>query len=222
MGIMTSSFVNSLATWAYTGGRTPITMSFGLASYDFTNGTFSYLGKKGNSVLENIGYGLGAMANLADLGKVGELYLNTEKKDIINHSAILEKNGNVLISEGPGKNWIEPKGTIDHYLNRFLGGSGATNEYPIHGDNMFIKNVNVTTIKNYGKVLDFLTRKGNGIVPYSFLYSACSTHTGLALNLAGIPTLFLHPYTVQTSVWLWNAGVTPALINNSYHLQNYR
>ena len=29
-------------------------------------------------------------------------------------------------------------------------------------------------------------------------------------------------YTVQASVWLWNNGITPSLINNSYHLQNYR
>ena len=125
-----------------------------------------------------------------------------------------------IISIGPGKNWIEPKGTIDHYLNRLLGGSGATNEYPIHGNDLTIKHVNTSTIKNYGKVLDFLTRRGNGILPYSFLYSSCSTHTGLALNLAGIPTLFIHPYTVQASVWLWNQGITPALIINSYHLQN--
>ena len=44
------------------------------------------------------------------------------------------------------------------------------------------RNVNATTIKNYGKVLDFLTKKGKGIVPYSFLYSSCSTHMGLALK----------------------------------------
>ena len=220
-GIMSSSFVNSVGTHIYTGGQTPVSISFGVGSYDFTNNKWGFLGKKGNSALENIGYGLGAMANLADLGKAGNLLLNTEKKDVINHSAILDENGNRIISQGPGKNWIEPKGTIDHYLNRFLGGSGATNEYPIHGDNMIIKNVNVTTIKNYGKVLDFLTQRGKGVLPYSFLYSSCSTHTGLALNLAGIPTLFIHPYTVQASVWLWNAGITPALINNSYHLQNW-
>lgn len=80
--------------------------------------------------------------------------------------------------------------------------------------------INTSIIKNYGKVLDALTKRGNGILPYSFLYSSCSTHTGLALNMAGVPTLFIHPYTVQASVWLWNQGITPALINNSYHLQN--
>ena len=220
-GIISASFVNSVGTHIYTGGQTPVSMSLGVASYDFTNGSFGYLGKKGNKWYENLGYGLGAMANLADLGKTGNMLLNTEKKDVINHSAILDENGDRIISEGPGKNWIEPKNTIDHYLNRFLGGSGATNEYPIHGDNMIIKNVNIMTIKNYGKALDFLTQRGNGVLPYSFLYSSCSTHTGLALNLARIPTLFIHPYTVQASVWLWNAGITPALINNSYHLQNW-
>ena len=42
-------------------------MSFGVASYNFTSGEWGYLGKKGNSALENIGYGLGALANLSDI-----------------------------------------------------------------------------------------------------------------------------------------------------------
>jgi hypothetical protein len=197
-------------------------VSFGIGSYDFANNKWGFLGKKGNKWYENLGYGLGTLANLKDIGKTGNLLLNTEKKDIINHSAILDENGKIIISEGPGKNWIEPKGAFAHYLNRFLGGSGATNKYPVYGEDMVIKNMNVTTIKNYGKVLNFLTRTGDGVIPYSFLYSSCSTHTGLALNLAGIPTLFIHPYTVQASVWLWNTGITPALINNSYYLQKNR
>lgn len=222
IGIAGGSLVNSVGTWAYTEGKTEISISFGAASFNFNRGSFGYLFKKGNSTMENIGYGLGAMANLADLGETGKLLLNTEKKDIINHSAILDENGNVIISEGPGKNWIEPKGSVDHYLNRTLGGSGATNRYPVLGENVTINKVNLTAIKTYGKVLDFLTKNGDGILPYSFVYSSCSTHTGLALNLAGIPTLFIHPYTVQGSVWLWNKSITPSIINNSYHLQNQR
>ena len=35
-------------------------------SFDFTNGTVGYLGQKGNTVLENIGYSFGALANLTD------------------------------------------------------------------------------------------------------------------------------------------------------------
>lgn len=215
-----SSFMNSLGTSMYTGGMSPVSISFGFASYNITNNEWGWLFKFGNKWYENVGYGLGAMANLADLGTTGNLFLNTERKDIINHSAILDENNNSIISIGPGKEWIEPKGFIDHYLNRFLGGSGATNKYEIAGINMTIKNVNTTAVKTYGRILDFLTREGNGILPYSFLYSSCSTHTGLALNLAGIPTLFIHPYTVQASVWLWNNGITPALIHNSYLFQN--
>lgn len=81
--------------------------------------------------------------------------------------------------------------------------------------------MNITTVNLYAKMLNSLTKNDNGVLPYSFLYSSCSTHTGLALNLAGIPTLFIHPYTVQASVWLWNNGYTPAILNNSYYLQNY-
>ena len=220
LSLVTSSYINSLGTNFYTGGLTPISISFGFASYNVTNNEWGRLFKSGDKWYENVGYGLGAMANLADLGTTGNLFLNTERKDIINHSAILDENNNSIISIGPGKEWIEPKGFIDHYLNRFLGGSGATNKYEIAGINMTIKNVNTTAVKTYGRILDFLTREGNGILPYSFLYSSCSTHTGLALNLAGIPTLFIHPYTVQASVWLWNNGITPALIHNSFFLQN--
>ena len=75
----------------------------------------------------------------------------------------MDENNNSIISIGPGKEWIEPKGFIDHYLNRFLGGSGATNKYEIAGINMTIKNVNTTAVKTYGRILDFLTREGNGI-----------------------------------------------------------
>ena len=65
-----SSLINSVGTWAYTGGQTPISISFGVASYDFTNGTFGYLGKKGNKRHENFGYGLGSLANLKDLNDI--------------------------------------------------------------------------------------------------------------------------------------------------------
>ncbi len=84
-----ASFVNSVGTHIYIGGQTPISISFGVASYDFTNNEWGYLGKKGNKWYENLGYGLGTMANLADLGKTGNMLLNTEKKDVINVSAIL-------------------------------------------------------------------------------------------------------------------------------------
>lgn len=219
LSLMASSLINSVGTNIYTGGQTPVSINFGFGSYDFTNNKWGFLFKKGNEWYENLGYGLGFMANLSDFGRKGDLFLNTERNDIINHSSILDENNNTIVSIGPWKNWIKTKGIIDLYINRFLGGSSATNRYPIHGDNMIIQNVNTTIIKAYGKLLDFLTNEGNGILPYSFLFSSCSTHTGLALNLSGVPTLFIHPYTVQASVWLWNMGITPFIIRNSYFFQ---
>lgn len=220
-GLAASSLSNSLGMNIITNGAIPISINFGIGSYDFSNGDWGFLGEKGNKWFENMGYGLGAFANLADLGKSGDLFLNTEKKDVINHSAILESDGvTPIISQGPRANWLPVKGTVDHYFNRLIGGNFAQNTYDVKGVNMVIKGVNVASIRNYGKVLTYLCDKN--LVPYSFLYSSCSTHTGLALNLAGIPTLFLHPYTVQASVWLWNIGVTPALINNSHQLNNIK
>jgi RHS repeat-associated protein len=69
LGIAGASLTNSVGTYAYTGGQTDIGMSFGVASYNFTQGEWGYLGKKGNTALENIGYGLGAVANMFDLYK---------------------------------------------------------------------------------------------------------------------------------------------------------
>ncbi len=39
-------------------------MSVSIASFDFTTGTFGYLGKKGNKWYENLGYGLGTLPTL--------------------------------------------------------------------------------------------------------------------------------------------------------------
>lgn len=220
-GLAASSLSNSIGMNIITSGAIPISINFGIGSYDFSSGDWGFLGEKGNKWFENMGYGLGAFANLADLGKSGELFLNTEKKDVINHSAILESDGvTPIISQGPRTNWLPTKGAAGHYFNRLIGGNFAQNSYDVKGVNMVIKGVNVASIRNYGRVLTYLCDKN--LIPYSFLYSSCSTHTGLALNLAGIPTLFLHPYTVQASVWLWNIGVTPALINNSHQLNNIK
>ena len=66
LGIMASSAVNSLGQLIYTSGESDIVVSCGVASINITTGEFGYLGKKGNSVLDNIGYGLGAVTNICD------------------------------------------------------------------------------------------------------------------------------------------------------------
>jgi hypothetical protein len=99
-----------------TGGQTPVSISFGVASYNFGTGEWGYLGKKGNSALENICYGLGAMANLADINQLinsTPATLYTEKGDAISHSAIAGKDGNSLMSYGPNDSKIGNGGFKD-------------------------------------------------------------------------------------------------------------
>lgn len=66
MGIVASSYLNSLGTAAYSGGKTSVSFSFGVGSYNFNSGELGYLGKKGNSTLQDLGYIFGGLANLQD------------------------------------------------------------------------------------------------------------------------------------------------------------
>ena len=112
LGIAGASFTNSVGTFFYTGGKTDIGISFGIASYNFSTGNWGYLGKKGNSTLENIGYGFGAFANVSDIysvimGAYGNNVGNVELQSD-NHSSIYDKNGNALLDVGAKK----PRSTI--------------------------------------------------------------------------------------------------------------
>jgi len=69
LGIAGASLTNSLGTNIYTGGQTDISISLGVASYNFSSGDWGYIGKSGNSIIQDIGYGLGALANISDLNK---------------------------------------------------------------------------------------------------------------------------------------------------------
>jgi RHS repeat-associated protein len=67
MGIVAGSSFSSTGFSMLSGMQTPVTTSVGVASYDWTNNEWGYLGKPGNSKLQNVGYGLGALANVQDL-----------------------------------------------------------------------------------------------------------------------------------------------------------
>ncbi|MCQ2065362.1 MAG: RHS repeat-associated core domain-containing protein [Bacteroidaceae bacterium] len=49
LGIANSSLLNSSGTFIYTKGETPLTISFGIASYNISDNSWGYLGKKGNN-----------------------------------------------------------------------------------------------------------------------------------------------------------------------------
>lgn len=212
-----SSLVNSVGTWAYTGGQTPISISFGAVSYDFTNGDFGYLGKKGNKWYENLGYGLGALANVSDalIGfKPGDVTLRTEndpnyspKGDPIGHSQLSSSDGNVLIDWGPAENktslWGLVEGTNSYEQGQLipnLKGSSFWNAVDIKGVNI-------------NRMLDFSKKLVQG-GKYNLLYNNCVSMTSRALNMSGVFNIGIHPYLLHTQMYLRGLGIRPMLYSH--------
>lgn len=205
-----SSLINSVGTWAYTGGQTPISISFGVASYDFTNGTFGYLGKKGNKWYENLGYGFGALANLSDAisflrGGGQNIKVNsakTSKKDWWGHSSITDENGNSLVSVGPpfddpvGKSnslsetWKNSIKNANLKWDTYLGEKGTWS--------VELNNISTNAISKYA----------SGITRWDLLLNSCIGHTSRALWSAGVPNIYLfHPHFLNTQLLIRQLGI---------------
>ena len=58
--------VSSGTSFAASGGKSDLSVSFGAASYSFSRNEFGYIGSDENSGWQNFGYVLGALANLSD------------------------------------------------------------------------------------------------------------------------------------------------------------
>ena len=219
-GIISASFVNSVGTHIYTGGQTPVSMSLGVASYDFTNGSFGYLGKKGNKWYENLGYGLGAMANLSDIlmgFKPQKVDLVTEHSDATGHSAIVEEGSATATGYGNGNPaYADPNGIISVGPNRYTDPYGSwhwmkgTNLWDTHtgaGETYWRQTLNVNrgTITKYANWLN--ARETIGKLHYSVEISSCVSHTSRALNLSGIFNIGIHPYLLNAQMYLWSNGI---------------
>jgi RHS repeat-associated protein len=220
LGITTSSFMNSVGTAAYTGGQTPVSISLGVASYDFTNNRWGYLGKKGNKWHENVGYGLGAMANLSDILtglQPKGVDLVTEHSDKSGHSAMVKEgtatgvydgtDPNALISVGPDR-INEPYGSW-HWMK----GTNGWDSHSRAGEMIWRQNlkVNMGTIEKYSRWLN--ARAATGKLVYSVELSSCVTHTSTALNLSGIFNIGIHPYLLNAQMYLWSNGIRPWTFN---------
>ena len=208
LSIAASSLINSVGTWAYTGGQTPISISFGVFSYDITNNNFGFLWKKGNNTLENVGYFLGAMATISDILtglQPKGVDLITEHGDGIGHSALVYEGTNSddysIISVGPNKlspgTWHWMKGT-NHWTTHSNG------DNPIWRQNI---KVNMNTIQKYSNWINELEKDGSLI--YSVELSSCVTHTSIALNLSGVFNIGIHPFLLNYQMYLWSNGVRP-------------
>lgn len=213
--ILVGSIINGMGTHIYTGGKTDITLSFGFASLNFTTGEFGYLFKKGNSFMENLAYGLGAIANASDIlagMNPGEVQLNTDTSDAIGHSAITTVGETdeltSLVSVGPditGKRIFNPfdlTNKADTNWHNYVTKSGTWKTV--------VKGVNVKAISNYSADL------ANG-AKYNLYFSSCVNHTARALTFAGVPTLGIHPFILHAQMYLRSIGFRPAFILNQYN-----
>ncbi|MDD4729893.1 MAG: hypothetical protein PHN55_14235, partial [Dysgonamonadaceae bacterium] len=209
--IMTGSVINSVGMAAVTGGQTDVSISFGAASYNFTQGEWGYLGKKGNSALENIGYGLGALANVSDVlagFNPGEVELQTENlgNDPVGHSQ-LNDGGNVLVDYGPTGDWAKFEPGRNDWIDYASGGRyKLVNDIPgTKFDPITIKGVNVNRLNRISSRLN--SNPGN----YQVLTRSCSSVASRALTLSGAPAMGLHPYLLHAQMYMRGLGVRPAM-----------
>ncbi|NCA85494.1 MAG: RHS repeat-associated core domain-containing protein, partial [Clostridia bacterium] len=219
--IVSGSFVNSVGTHIYTGGQTDVSVGFGFGSYNFSSGEFGYLGKRGNSALENIGYGLGALANVADIlagFKPGSVELRTEndpqyyktvdadgnpiyQKDLIGHSQITDKNGNPLVDWGP-VDGVEGFGDWVPGTNSYERGVPIPSSQ-MKWDALTIDGVNTSRISNW-----------NPSGKYNLCFNSCVSQTSRALNSSGVFNVGIHPYLLHGQMFLRSVGVRPYLFSS--------
>ncbi len=221
LGIISSSFVSSIGMSIVTGGQSSVSIGFGIASYNLQTGNVGYLGEKGNSFVENLGYSLGAFSNVQDVlagFKPGEVQLQTEnipgskdgkQSDLIGHSQITDMKGNSLIDFGPGKEGGLlgiAKGRNDWTS---YSTSGSTSQVQNMTGNVFkpitIKGVNLKTMNRIS------TRLNSNPKFYNFALRSCSSVAQRALMASG--KFFIggiHPYTLRLSAILGNNGFSPS------------
>lgn len=217
LAIVNSSIWYSVGTAMYTNGATDVSVNFGFASYNFSQQEWGYLGKKGNSFADNLGYTLGAIQNVADLlagFKPGEVQLATEHSDMIGHSAITEVGetnpDKSIISFGPdyaaynknGKSFSDP-------TSRFGGDAQWSNhigETDVWIDQ--ISGVNVNRLEQYGQWTKSFK--------YNVYYSSCVNHTARGLTLSGVPAIGIHPAFLRFQIYLRSIGVRPSMFTYYY------
>ena len=207
LGIAGGSIVNSLGTYVYTRGKTDISISFGAASFNFNRGSFGYLFKKGNSTMENIGYGFGALANITDVvslfgggENVSVNSASTKDDDWWGHSSITDKDGNSLVSVGPDSPVGKGAGLTQTWKNSIKGAD--TNWSTYFGEEgtwqVSLNNISKNAISNYA----------SKITRWDLLFNSCVGHTSRALWSAGVPNVYLfHPHMLNLQLSIYKMGI---------------
>ena len=215
ISIASSSFVNSVGIWGYTGMQTDIYMSLGFCSYNFTKKSFGAIWNKNNTQLEYVSYSLGLLANISDFlaglhpedvtGRVENNPGAFEAKDKIGHYQI-NKEEKILIDWGPLENKENLFGLLDG-TNSYEAGRLVRN---VNGSRILnpvtIKSVNVGRIKEFGQYINNHSR-------YNLIYNNCVNMASRALNMSGVFNIGIHPYLLQIEMFLRSAGLRPLLFS---------
>lgn len=218
---ISSSMVNSLGMYAVTGGKSDISISFGFGSYNFSQAEFGYLGKKGNSPLQNVGYSLGLMANLSD-GLAGlnpaDIELRTENEGRDFHPKYGDPIGHIQLNTSKGETLVDwgPNGRIAPGKNSLTAWRTGTNDYkngPMAFDKMKwdpvrIQGVNVKRLSQYSPPGKF-----------NLVLNNCVQNASRALNMSGVFNVGIHPYIFHAQMYLRSIGVRPMLFSH-YLIQN--
>lgn len=215
LSIAASSLTNSVGTHLFTDGRTPITMSLGGISYDFTNGELGYLGKKGNTVLGNVGYFFGAMSNVSDIvsairgggqsinvnsAKAKGVDENGKKNDWWGHSSITEDSGKSLLSVGPNESVYKTQSLAETWQNSIQKADPNWATYYGKQGTWSVELQNISTVA--------IDKYASGVTRWDLLLNSCVGHTTRALWTAGVPTVFaFHPHMLNLQLLIRQLGI---------------
>lgn len=217
LSLAVTSTVSSFAIGKLTSGSTDVNTSFGVGSINWSKGKVDFLGKPGNTVLQNISFFSGLLVNLSDaraLNNGVNAELVTEFPDMIGHSAIVNPAEGIDISVGPrGGGYYAPQGTLIDTLkfnNREVPGQLWPN---YHGTPMGwsfpLYNLYRGALKGAS---DFVAKNSHtSALPYSGLDNSCASYTYRALRDAWVfllPAPFsTHPVGIPTQLILRQFGI---------------
>jgi len=225
--IVTGSYINSVGTAIYTGGQTDVSVSFGIGSFNMSNGQVRGLWNWSDlSTGEKIGFSLGALANIQDVfaGLNGGNVDVKSRIDIAGHSWI--EGGGINISVGPAvdnKPHLEGVKWESQYLfNTVKGRNFITSYDPSETFSTTLNNVNVSKLQRMTNSLNSgLSLSGKHSLYYG-VWNGCVNQTSRALFRAGV--FNVNAFLPITSPVLLNAEL--ALRNYgmifSYYITSYR
>jgi RHS repeat-associated protein len=92
LAIVAGSYTSSVGMHIATGGQSKVSIGFGAGSYNVDDNSFDGIWNWGdNSGLENLGYSLGALANLSDVTNVIDGFTHWEEKLAAKSKAYMDK-----------------------------------------------------------------------------------------------------------------------------------